>query len=187
MRIYRLNYADEPEYGFIVCTVKEDSPWFYLCWSLGQRFSSNIPTPIEYYADKDGPLEDYPLTNADQFLVSEKMFNIINSSGAKFDTFNSIVYFPNGNFRNDFYTLNFIASFQALDRQCSAFEIDPDFPETKVHRIKRLVLKENAIPKNVDIFRLGENEVEILISQNIKEKFENNNLTGIAYEQIELT
>lgn len=186
MKIYRLNYSDDPEYDFLVCSVKDDAPWFYLCWSLGNRFNEDIPTPIEYYADKDGQIEDYPLTNADQFLVSKKMFNLFIGSGAKFDTYKSIICSPNGDIRNDFYTLNFTESFDALERQLSVYEIDPDFPETKVHRIKRLVLKKNAIPKDVHIFRLGENEVEILVSENLKGKFEDENLTGIAYEQIEL-
>ena len=186
MKIYKLKYSDEPEYDFLVCSVKIDSPWFYLCWSLGARFSEEMPTPIEYYSDKDSQIEDYPLTNADQFLVSKKMFNLISTFGAKFDTYKSIVCSPNGSIRNDFYTLNFIESFEALDRKLSVYENDPDFPETKVYRIKRLVLKKKAIPKDVHIFRLGENETEILISESLKEQFEDGNLTGIAFENIEL-
>lgn len=186
MKVYRLKYSDEPKYDFLVCSVRIDSPWFYLCWSLGGQFSENVPTPVEYFANKNGQIEDYPLTNADQFLVSEKMFNIILSSGAKFDSYKSIVYSPNGSLRDDYYTLNFIESFESLDRQLSIYEINHDFPDTKVLRIKRLVLKRNSIPKNIHVFRLGENEGEILVSEELKEKFDDSNLTGISYEQVEL-
>ena len=185
MKFYLFTYSDEPVTDYVVCYVKESSPWFYLCWSLGKPFDEAFPTPIIYYADREEELQDYPLTNADQFLVSNTFHDVLVASGAKFASYESKIILPSGDILSHYFTLNFTESYFVLDRERSVFENDPDFPETHVYRIKKLILKSDLIPKDTQIFRLGESEINIIISEKLKQRIESKNLTGIEFNEIQ--
>lgn len=187
MKLYLLKNSDEPVTDFIVCSVKINSPWFYLCWSLGKPFDETIPEPIVYYADGIGDIEDFPLTNADQFLASNRLKEVILSSGAKFHSFESKIVLPNAEELNKFYTLNFIEAYFTLDKEKSKYEKDTDFPETKVREISQLVVNSNSIPTNTQIFRLGENESNIIVTDNLKQKIETLKLTGIKFIEVQVS
>ena len=187
MSVYLLKNSDEPIFNFIICTVKIDSPWFYLCWSLGRPFEEKIPEPIQYFADKDGELEDYPVTNADQFLVSEKVLNLIETSGSKFDNYKSEIIFPQGKRVKNYYTINFTESMAALDWKKSIYEKDPDLPPSKVKYVKKLVVKSTSIPKEAYIFRLKEFEPYILITEKFKDQMIDLQLSGFKFINVELS
>lgn len=187
MAVYLLNNSDEPEFNFITCSVPIDSPWFYLCWSLGRAFEEAIPEPIQYYADKSGEPQDFPVVNADQFLVSEKVLKIIKSSGSKFDAYKSEIILPQAKSLKNYYTLNFTESIAALDWEKSIYDRDQDFPSLKVRNTQKIVLKIQSVPKGSYIFRLAENESHLLVTEEFKDQIGHQNLTGFKFIEVELS
>lgn len=182
--VLNLGYSDGHKTKFTVCSPEVESPWFYLCWNLGKPFKDQVSEPIIYHQHGEGHLKDYPVTNAGQFLISERMLQVIESTNSKFDKYESQIITPTGKVIENYYTLNFTESYIALDKELSVYSNSPINPD-KIRHIKKLVLKKSLIPPNVDIFRLAENTVTILISSKLKKAFEEAKLTGLRYEQVQ--
>jgi len=173
------------ETRFLVCTNRPSSPWFFLSWNIGKPLGDSVQEPIVYFGDLDLKPEDLQLTNGIQFLVSERLLEILKAHGANAEVFRSEIVFPNGKRRMDYFSLNFLDVFPVVDRGRSVFEVDPDFPDTKIYEIKRLVLNESSIPSS-PVFIMQENLSYILVSENLRNDIQHHSITGVRFEEIDL-
>lgn len=185
--IYMLENTAGSATKFVTCTIPEESPYFYTWWTSGKPLKEKIEEPIIYHVyDHDGSVEDFPFTNAGQFLISSKLYQLLKESGAKFDSYRSnIIIEDTGIWLKDYYTINFIESYPVLERQLSDFDIDPDFPESKVRTIRKLVVKATAVPKKIEIFKLAESRVVTMVSKKFKEKMITAGITGVVFKSVE--
>lgn len=174
------------ETKFITCTIPQDSPYFFTWWTSGKPLPQQIKEPIIYHVyDSSETPEDFPFTNAGQFLVSSKLHGLLEKSGASYESYQSSILIEETGERIDgYYTINFTDSYAVLDRERSKFEADPDFPETDVRTIYELVINKHKVPSQVGIFKLRENQVVTIITKSFRGKLIEEEITGVAFKPV---
>lgn len=184
---YKLENASSAETKFVTCTIPEESPYFYTWWTSGKPLQQDIVEPIIYHVyDHSGPVEDFPFTNAGQFLVSERLYQLLKESGAKFDSYkSSILIEDTGKCLNNFYTINFTESYSVLNRDMSDYIPDPDNPDLKVRTIIKLVIKSSSVPSGIDIFKLAESRVVTLVTDRFRRMVIKKGVSGVDFKLIE--
>lgn len=183
--IYRLVRPRTQETRFLICTNRPGSPWYFLPWNIGKRLGDSVPEPVVYFGDYNLDPEDLQLTNGIQFLVSEKLFSIIKNSGANVEAYNSEIVFPNGKKRTDYYSLNFLDVCPVVNRNRSIFQPDPDFPDSKIYEVEKLVIDKRSIPRS-PIFIMAENVSYLLASDKFKTQTEKNGISGVLFDEMEV-
>jgi hypothetical protein len=171
---------------FVTCTILKESPYFFTWWTSGKPLSQRVEEPILYHVyDNSGPVEDFPFTNAGQFLVSEKLYKLLEQTGAKYDSYRSgILIEDTGERLENYYSINFIESYSVIDRAKSKFESDPDFPETDVRTIYDLVIKREKVPPGLGILKLRENQVVTIVTKQFKDKIVAAGITGVSFKPV---
>lgn len=185
--MYQILNKAGSETEFVTCTINDDSPNSEIWWSSGKPISEKIEEPIIYHVYDKGEVEDFPLTNSGQFLVSEKFLKTLLESNVHFDNYKSKIILLNGKELDGFYTINFTGSLNVLDRDKSIYKPDPDFPDTKVYKLENIVIKKELIDKDIDIFRMKENPSILLVSNSLKNKLLNAKITGVDFKQVEVS
>ena len=180
MKIYEIGYADGESTNFAVCTPIIDSDWFYLCWSLGRPFEQKIDEPIIYNVDGKADIGDFPTTNADQFLISYNIYEILLKTNAKYQSYLSVLIKEDGTKIQNYYTINFVESFSCYHRELSKYRIDEDgfarFDDEPIY-------DKSLIPENKEIFRFADG-VEIFVTEKFREKIKSSNITGMGFREI---
>jgi len=182
MRLFEIGYSDGEATNFVVCTPIVDSDWFYLCWSLGHPFEKEILEPIIYHVDGKADIEDFPCTNADQFLISYRAFNILKAANSKFDAYQSVLIKEDGTEVKGYYTVNFTESFSCFHRGLTKFHLDEDgfvkFDGPKTY-------DKTLIPKGPEIFRTKDG-IEILVTEDFRNKIRLGGVTGMGFKEVKV-
>jgi len=180
MKIYQIGNSDGESTNFSVCTPIINSDWFYLCWSLGRPFEQKIEEPIIYNVNGEADIEDFPITNADQFLISDNIHNILQNTNAKYHAYLSVLIKENGTQIHNYYSINFLESFSCYHRDLSKYRIDEDgfvrFDEEPIY-------DKSLIPANKEIFRSADG-VEIFATEKFREKIILNEITGMGFREV---
>lgn len=174
------------ETSFITCTIPQESPYFFTWWTSGKPLLQKINEPIVYHVyDSSGHLEDFPFTNAGQFLVSLKLYDLLEKTGASYESYRSIILVEETGERIEgYYTINFTDSYAVVDRDRSKYDPDPDFPETDMRTIYDLVINKSKVPSRVDVFKLRENQVITVVTKNFRYKLIDAGVTGVSFKPV---
>lgn len=81
---------------------------------------------------------------------------------------------------SDYYIANIIGSVDCMDRERSIFEADPLKPSV-IGTCSRLVLQNDKIPDDVELFRLSNAPKTYIIKPSLKERLEAEGLKGAAF------
>ena len=166
---------------------------------LNPRYKDNLPTRVMFRANFNViPSIDYPLTDLNIPIFSDKMISLLNQVGefeAIFtevimvdDTYQGEVCDIKGNIKTDINTVSDYKAVTIVNREdCFDFEnsifkpseLNPNIPGF----IEKLVLKksDNLPP----IFRIKELPSKLLVTEQVKLLIESNNLKGCIFEEVE--
>ena len=183
--LYELRHAIDQSTNYSVCVCQSNSPWFYTCWSLGRKLDDVPNVIIEFVLEGKSPLEDFQMTNADHVLVSDKLFQILKASEAKFDWYESIITKKGKIIDTSFKVINFTESFWCMKKSQSIYKDSRDVPGM-VRNVEKLVISRPKLPKQ-KIFRLGENTSILLANNDFKVAVESEKLTGLRFCEVEVS
>jgi hypothetical protein len=133
--------------------------------------------------DKDLPLDDYVFTVAGQFLVSEKLLNVIKALSPSIEVFPSIIRFKDKKIYSDYYTINFVGAFNCADWERSEYTVNEYSPD-RFKDLRRIVLSVAKLPTDA-LFRLGEYRVKLVINEEGKRVIEEGGFSGIEFRPVE--
>ena len=191
MKIYQMEYSCISREDHSTCTAVFDDPNIEkeypagIPFTLGEPLQADIPTPIRFELDKQLPLDDYLYTSNGEFLVTDKLFQLIKCSCNNFKSYESEIIYKDKLVLTNCKTINFEQSFSVMDWEKSNFEEDPDFPKEYVSHVRKLVIDTSKVPKDEHIFRLKEASVYILATDKFKQLIEKENITGISFIELE--
>ncbi|WMJ74181.1 hypothetical protein RCC89_13540 [Cytophagaceae bacterium ABcell3] len=83
-----------------------------------------------------------------------------------------------------YYIMNVLRTLPCMDEERSDF-VRSAIDKSQVHHIKRLVLDEDQIPDDANIFRLGQERDLILVRSDLAEAIKREGMTGIYFMAIE--
>ena len=83
-----------------------------------------------------------------------------------------------------YYILNILEVVSCVDHDKSDYEVS-SFDDTKVHSFRHLYLDTDKIPKNANLFRLGEKTNLIIIRQNLSDILVDAGMTGLNFVKLE--
>jgi hypothetical protein len=148
-------------------------------WISGQPFGVDMPDPILYEQDKPGPLEDFLYTSMSQFLVSRRLFDVVRSMSTCARGYPAQIFYEGELLSDDYFAVNFEESWSCMDLKKSKFKKSKIHGH--IHRVTRLVLCEDRIPRTEQIFRLRDFSVFLIASRAFKDAVENECMSGIGF------
>ncbi|WP_299883870.1 DUF1629 domain-containing protein [uncultured Lacinutrix sp.] len=111
-------------------------------------------------------------------LVSEKFRNtFIELENEQLQFIPAKIIDKEGNINDMFYSLNILNLIECLDKKKSVFKIN----SYESYEIKKLYIDSKLIKNNLDIIRLKEDELRIIINENFKKKSEIAKLKGMSF------
>lgn len=168
---------------------------------LNPKYKDKLPSKVMFNANfKLIPSIDYPLTDLNIPVFSNKMISLINQIG-DFDAiftnvimidnrFTENIYDEKGRLKSeipinsDYKAITLVNREKCFDFENSIYlpsELNPNKPGF----IKKLVLKySSSLPP---IFRVKEAPSKLLVIQNVKEILEANDINGCVFEEVETT
>ncbi len=155
----------------------------------GERCSEWFPGEVAFDCDVDNPstrLPDSIFNNSLLLIVSEKLKELIENNTTTEIEFLKI-FIRNHKKRKvekTYFIANVLKTISCMDRNKSDYE-NSSLDKSQVHHIKHLVLDENKIPKEINIFRLGEENDLILVREDLVKVIESSGLTGLQFGKIE--
>jgi hypothetical protein len=155
-------------------------------WNSGIKFESDkLPKLLQYKAANNLPPEDYVLTSGPQFLVSERIVNILKTLNPEgIDYYDSEIIRPSGEVLNGFSTLNITDVVDCMDKEKSKYRYE-EFGPAKVTMFDELRLDHEKIPDNIKVFRLFDARTLVIVNQEIKHAFESESIIGIKFIPVE--
>ncbi len=128
---------------------------------------------------KEGPFQDYLSSNLGWPIFSEKFKNIIEPylSRVSFRWIPATVADINGK-KYTVFVLRFYDTLDVLNKEKTIF-VDDSIDDLVV---KAVLSKEKV--KDLDVFIIPGSEFRIIVSENVKSKIEENNITGIDFSKV---
>ena len=166
--------TDFPTYGQIVPKHQQHA----YVWFSGKPIQVDIEEPITYQADKDFPLEDFLYTNTTQFVISRKLYCIVNKFTRFAKPYRARITFESKELSTDYISVNFESAVSCLSSK-SKIEYAPD--RIRISRVKKLVVDECKIPEEEGIFRLEEDPLLLLCSLEFRDAVLRAGCTGIEF------
>ena len=168
---------------------------------LNSKYIDKLPPQIVFNANFNCiPKIDYPLTDLNIPIMSEKMIETLKKSGEFNAIFTPVIMIldtyvdnrkeseinlnKNAHKSFNYKAMTLIDRENCFDYSKSEYEpseINPKIPGY----IKKIVLKYN--PLSPPVFRIKEAPSHIFITQNTKELLESNNISGCKYEMVEVS
>jgi hypothetical protein len=131
---------------------------------------------IEFEVKDEWNLPDNLFTGTIFDLYSNKLINIINNSKVQFEIFSTKI--KNHRKENDYKIFHLLEKYSCINRELS----DIDYHTLK---IRKLVLKESFLRRDKKMFRIRTLEHIVLISDDLKNKLQENKITGCEYIPLE--
>jgi hypothetical protein len=155
-------------------------------WNSGIKFESEkLPKLLQYKAVNNFSPEDYVLTNGPQFLVSEKIVNILKTQNPEgIEYYDSEIIRPSGEVLKGFSTLNITNVVECMDKAKSKYRYE-EFGPAKAIMFDELRLDHEKIPEKIKVFRLLEARTLVIVNQEIKAAFESKSITGVKFIPVE--
>lgn len=168
---------------------------------LNPRYKDKLPDKVLFRANFNTiPNVDYPLTDLNIPILSDRMITLLNEEGdfeAIFtnvimidDTYLGEVFNSNNvlkeevNINSSYKAITIVNREDCFDFENSVFE-PSELNPNKPGFINKLVLKESSdLPV---IFRINESPSKLFVTENAKLILEKNNIKGCVFEEIETT
>jgi hypothetical protein len=153
-------------------------PDLKLSWLLGAKFRTAVPTPIRCALDTKGGT-DIP----DVFffsnipLYSDRLLSALRSAGVdNLDVYDVELLDPrSGEVRKDYKATNIVGKIECVNLKKSKYDDSSEFPMIEFEEI---VLNEKKIGA-AKMFRLAENPLFIIVSQDVKDQLDESEWAGI--------
>jgi hypothetical protein len=177
---YILKYATDnvKDYTIYGEVVPENIKYKY-CWTSGEPFLVEMPSPIIYIQDKKEELsKDFLFTSTNQFLISDRFFNIVKRMSTCARGYVAHIYYDDVLVSDKYYAVNFEKAWACMNLKKSKYTKSPNLDY--ILRVTRLVLNEEEVPNSEEIFLLK--EFAFMIATNrFKEIVESNQITGVRF------
>jgi hypothetical protein len=140
---------------------------------------------------QDGKPDDLLATGAYFLLFSDKVIELFNKNGITgFQYLPIKIYKMNVSRLEGYnYVANIYNQVECLDLEKSKYDfyddIRPDL-KGKIKHISKFVLVSSKIPTDLDIFRLKEQEVDIIASERLASLYIKNKFTNLAFNEVEV-
>jgi len=185
MKVFRI-MADVNNIKFdkVRCEVKQKSPWFRTDFYVNEKIEIN-GMPIIEFETINSALSDIPYS-PDAFLVSDKFYKIIKQMNNKTMPISSNIYKKDKLITDNYFVVIFFNQYSVVDWERSNCRREYDI----AYSIRKLVLSKNQIdkiPKNEMIFASKEAIGYILITEEGKKIVENAGISGVMFEEIEVS
>ncbi|WP_297422739.1 DUF1629 domain-containing protein [Clostridium sp.] len=185
MKYYLLSYDYENDDDYIIITANEIAEKYNYDMLKGENLES-WNNDIEFYYSKDDGniLTDCLATDNRWLVVSEKFRNAIDKIAC-----NSIQYLDikiinkeTNEINNTYKVANVITVLDALDLKNSKYDLF-ELDDEKILSVEKYALKRDKI-KDYNIFKLKDDTIPTFVSEEFKNKVEENNLTGFQFLEV---
>lgn len=187
MKLYVLKHACGKDQLYPICFNPSDSPWYYLCWTLGAPFRQSVPTPIVYHMAGPPSLADYIRTNAGHFLVSSRFLVVVSSVATAFRAYESHIYAANRLLSKNYWSINMERLYPCFDWRRSDYDMGGPAGQRYVSYVRSLALQQTGIPADEQLFRVQGYSMAIVITEHVRDLIQKANLTGIDCEEVLVT
>ncbi|RFZ92854.1 hypothetical protein D0C36_15800 [Mucilaginibacter conchicola] len=175
-----------PKKRWFLGSINFDDKWDF--WKYVQPGTVNIPDKELFVTVRSKGISlDFTMADFELLVINERVKALLSDKEAQFIP---VRFDEQAKVNNDHYLMVVNKDIDCVDESKSIFtkwaEDDPVRPDKagKYKSFERLILNNDKIPFDANIFRLKKFDRLVIVSEKIKLAFETNNITGVKYKKL---
>jgi hypothetical protein len=183
MKMYSMSYKQGETSS--ECWIPNEDPWFNEQFVEGRKIDSIHHLPIRYQIDNPRRLSDYPYCSK-WFLVSGKFASVLRTLTSEYQELPSEIYKKDTLVADDYVSFVFTSAVSALHIQKSVYR---ELVHGIILGMKKIVLSVRLLNEksaNIDIFRIKEYAMEIVVTEKGKKAIEEADIRFVGFEELEV-
>lgn len=187
MRYYKLIYDYEKDDNYVNCDVGHIGNMDEYITSNGKKIKEWNDVVFEYNSNEGDIFTDY-LANLYRWIIVSSAFIELTQKVIE----NQVQYLPvkvmdkiTKAETDSYFVANIVTTVDGLDMKKSKYDIF-ELDDEKIVSVKKYVLKKSEIADN-HIFRLKSDTIPVFVSETIKRMIEDNNLSGFAFLEVDVS